>query len=68
VQFVEGTFVYPFAVGKSVNLHPLVVILGITIGGQFGGILGMVLIIPLISIVKVSLEVLHTYLKSYMII
>ncbi len=68
VQFVEGTFVYPFAVGKSVNLHPLVVVLGITIGGQFGGILGMVLIIPLISIVKVTLEVLHTYLKSYMII
>ncbi len=68
VQFVEGTFVYPFAVGKSVNLHPLVVILGITIGGQFGGIVGMILVIPLISIVKVTLEVLHTYLKSYMII
>lgn len=68
VQFIEGTFVYPFAVGRSVNLHPLVVILGITIGGQFGGIVGMVLVIPLISILKVSLEVLHTYLKSYLII
>jgi len=68
VQFIEGTFVYPIAVGKSVDLHPLVVIIGITIGGQLGGIVGMILVIPIISIVKVSLEVLHTYLKAYTII
>lgn len=68
VQFIEGTFVYPIAVGKSVNLHPLVVIIGVTVGGQLGGILGMIIAIPMISIVKVSFEVLHSYLKSYSII
>ncbi len=68
VQFVEGTFVYPIAVGKSVNLHPLIVIIGVTVGGQLGGILGMLVAIPLISIVKVSFEVLYFYLKSYSII
>lgn len=68
VQFIEGTFIYPIAVGKSVSLHPLVVILGVTIGGQLGGVFGMLCAVPLISIVKVSLEVLYSYLKSYSII
>jgi predicted PurR-regulated permease PerM len=68
VQFVEGTFVYPIAVGKSVDLHPLIVIIGVTIGGQLGGVLGMLIAVPLISIVKVSFEVLYFYLKSYSII
>ena len=68
VQFLEGTFVYPIAVGKSVNLHPLVVIIGITIGGMLGGIIGMVIVIPVISVMKVTLEVMYTYLKQYSII
>ncbi len=68
VQFIEGTFIYPIAVGKSVNLHPLVVIIGVTVGGQLGGVLGMLIAIPFISIIKVSFEVLYSYLKSYSII
>lgn len=68
VQFLEGTFIYPIAVGKSVDLHPLVVIIGVTIGGQLGGIVGMLVAIPLISVVKVSFEVMYSYLRSYSII
>jgi putative permease len=68
VQFIEGTFIYPIAVGKSVNMHPLTVIIGITVGGQVGGILGMLLVIPIIAIAKVTVEVLHFYLKRYYIL
>lgn len=68
VQIIEGTFISPIAVGKSVNLHPLVVIIGVTVGGQLGGVLGMLIAVPLISIVKVTFEVLYSYLKSYSII
>lgn len=68
VQFIEGNFVYPIAVGKTSNLHPLTIIIGVTIGSQIGGVLGMILSVPLISIVKVSFEVMHSYLKSYSII
>ncbi len=68
VQFIEGTFIYPIAVGKSVDLHPLVVIVGISVGGHIGGILGMLVAIPIISIFKVTLEVLYANLKSYSII
>lgn len=68
VQFLEGTFVYPIAVGKSVNLHPLVVIIGISIGGMLAGIIGMVIVIPVICVMKVTLEVMYSYLKQYSII
>ena len=68
VQFLEGTFVYPIAVGKSVNLHPLMVIIGITIGGMLGGVIGMVIVIPIICVMKVTIEVMYSYLKQYSII
>ncbi|MFW6254649.1 MAG: AI-2E family transporter [Chitinivibrionales bacterium] len=68
VQFLEGTFIYPLAVGKSVDLHPLVVIIGISVGGQLGGVIGMLIAVPIISVAKVSLEVLYSNLKSYSII
>ena len=68
VQFIEGTFIYPIAVGKSVNMHPLTVIIGITVGGQVAGIVGMLFAIPLIAIAKVTVEVLHFYLKQYSIL
>lgn len=68
VQLTESAFVYPLAIGKSVNLHPLIVILGITIGGRIGGIVGMLVAVPIISIVKVIIEVVSSYLKSYRII
>jgi len=68
VQLTESAFIYPIAVGKSVNLHPLIVILGITIGGRLAGIIGMLVVIPLISIVKVVIETASSYLRSYRII
>jgi putative permease len=68
VQFLEGTFVYPIAVGKSVNLHPLVVIMGVTIGGMLGGVVGMLIVIPIICVFKVTIEVMYSYLKQYSII
>jgi predicted PurR-regulated permease PerM len=68
VQFIESNFIYPVAVGKSVDLHPLLVILGITVGGSLGGVIGMLIAVPLISILKVTIEVLFTYLRQYSIL
>jgi predicted PurR-regulated permease PerM len=68
IQIIDGTLVYPNVVGRTVHLHPLVVILGVTAGGNMGGVVGMLVAIPLISICKVTLEVLYSYLKSYSIL
>jgi len=68
VQLIENMVIYPLAVGKSVELHPLIVFLGIVVGGQLGGIVGMIIAIPLIAILKVSVETVYEYLKGYAII
>ncbi len=67
-HFTEIHFVYPIVVGNSVDLHPLVVILGVVVGGTLAGIVGMLLAVPIMGIAKVSFETVHSYLKSYSII
>ncbi len=68
VQIVETIFVYPYAVGSSVNLHPLLIIMALLVGGEVAGIMGMIIIIPLAAILKVTFELLYKYLREYKII
>jgi len=68
VQVIETIFVYPLAVGNSVNLHPLLIIIALLVGGEVAGIVGMIVIIPLVAILKVTFELLYKYMKEYKII
>ena len=43
-------------------------IVGVMVGGQLGGVIGMLIAIPIISVVKVTVGVLYFYLKRYSII
>jgi predicted PurR-regulated permease PerM len=52
VYLLDAMFINPLVVGKSLNLHPLAIILGISVGGHVAGILGMLVSIPLIAIGK----------------
>lgn len=51
IQQIEGNFIYPKIVGKSVGLSPMWTLLAITVGGNLFGIIGMLLGLPLASIV-----------------
>lgn len=51
VQQIEGNFIYPKVVGKSVGLSPMWTLLAITAGGSLFGIVGMLVGLPLASIV-----------------
>lgn len=55
---VEAHLLQPFLVGRYVRLHPLAVLLLITAGGLFGGIIGAVLAIPLASVTYGAARVL----------
>lgn len=50
IQQIEENFIYPKVVGKSVGLSPLWTLLVITVGGGLFGILGMLLGLPIASI------------------
>jgi len=51
IQQIEGNLIYPKVVGKSVGLSPLWTLLAITVGGNLFGVLGMLLGLPLASVV-----------------
>lgn len=51
IQQIEGNFIYPKVVGKSVGLSPLWTLLAITVGGNLFGIAGMLIGLPLASVV-----------------
>jgi len=47
LQQIEGNLIYPRVVGSSINLSPIWVLVGVTIGGGMLGIVGMLLGVPL---------------------
>ncbi len=65
VQFLDNNIVYPLAVGKSVDLPPLFIIIGLIVGGHFFGILGLLFSIPILSILKVTIEVFYTGMRFH---
>ncbi|MFT6443378.1 MAG: putative PurR-regulated permease PerM [Crocinitomicaceae bacterium] len=54
VQFLEGNIITPKIMGKQVGINPLVVILSVIIFGAVGGILGMILTIPILALLKTT--------------
>ncbi len=65
VQAIDNAFVSPLVVSKSVNMHPLVVIVVVIIGGNIAGAIGMLFAVPLTGIVKVTLSQVIWGLKNY---
>jgi len=53
IQQVEGNLLLPRVMGSSLNLHPLVVLIGIIVGGSLAGILGMLLAAPVLATLRV---------------
>ena len=49
LQAIDNNFIYPKIVGKSVGLPGILVLLAVVIGGNFGGILGILLGVPTAS-------------------
>lgn len=56
IQLLEGNILTPFIVGKSVKLNPVVVILGLIVLSSIGGILAMIIAVPLIATLKIFLD------------
>lgn len=53
---INHNIVYPTLIGKSLNLHPVAIILGVVLGGEVLGAAGMFLAVPFIVIVKLVIE------------
>jgi len=55
IQILEGNLITPKIVGDKVDINPLFAILSIVFFGSFWGIAGVILALPVISILKIVL-------------
>ncbi len=67
VQQLDELFIQPKVYGKILHMHPLVIILSILIGNELLGILGMILAIPMYTIISVTIKETNWGLKNYRI-
>lgn len=51
LQQIEGNFIYPRVVGGSVGLPSIWVLFAVTVGGSLMGITGMIIFIPVFSVI-----------------
>lgn len=56
LQQIEGNFIYPHVVGNSVGLPSVWVLVAVTIGGSAMGVVGMLIFIPLCSVLYTVLR------------
>lgn len=56
-----GNLINPIILGKFVDLHPLVILLGVTAGTVLGGTFGAFTAVPLIAVVNNMVKVMRRY-------
>ena len=56
---VDMLLVFPLLVSKIVNLHPILVIVSVLAGGQVGGVVGMIVVIPVVAFVQILIKEIY---------
>jgi len=65
MQVLDNSLMQPLIFSKSVKAHPLEIFAVVLIGGQLGGILGMIIAIPLYTVLRVFASV---FFREYKIV
>ncbi|MDG5786473.1 AI-2E family transporter [Evansella sp. AB-P1] len=55
VQIIEGNLIAPLVVGKSLHMHPVLIIFALVVGGELGGVIGLIISVPILTILRVIL-------------
>jgi predicted PurR-regulated permease PerM len=50
VQQIEGNFLQPIVMGRSLKIHPLVILVALTAGTILGGIVGAIIAVPIAAV------------------
>jgi putative permease len=58
-NLLDMILVFPLLVSRVVNLNPIIVVVSVIVGGQLGGVVGMIVIIPFIAFLKLLFEEIY---------
>ncbi len=56
IMFVDANFINPRLLSHTVEVHPLVVVIALIVGGSIGGLAGMLVSVPSAAFLKIQLE------------
>jgi predicted PurR-regulated permease PerM len=66
-QLLDNVVLQPLIFSKSADMHPVAILFIILIGAQTAGILGMLIAIPIATIIKISIIQIHWSFNNYRI-
>ncbi|WP_026689119.1 AI-2E family transporter [Alteribacter aurantiacus] len=64
VQVIEGNILGPLIVGKSLHMHPVLIIFALVVGGELAGIVGLIVAVPLLAVLKVFIIHIRKLLRE----
>lgn len=64
VQLIEGKFISPQIMGRTLQIHPITIIFVILTGGNLFGLVGIILAVPGYAVIKVIASHLFRWFKS----
>jgi predicted PurR-regulated permease PerM len=64
IMFIDGNIINPRLLGSTVHVHPLLVIAALLAGGAIGGVLGMLLAVPVAAFLKKQFDRLIVHRKN----
>ncbi len=65
---LDNGFVQPYVFSKSVDMHPIIIILLIIIGSELFGLIGMLLAVPTATVIKTAVKEVYFAYKNYSIV
>lgn len=62
---IDNFILIPILISRVSNLHPLWVFFAIIAGGKLYGVVGMIIGVPIVSVVKIALLEIRTYRRNF---
>ena len=59
IQMTDGNFIYPNVIGRSLDIHPLTIIILLMVAGNLWGLLGTILAVPTYAVIKTVITYLY---------
>lgn len=65
IQAIDNAGVQPLVLARNVELHPLLILLTLILAGNYFGVLGLLLAVPITAVLKVFIQETLANLRSY---
>lgn len=64
LQIIESNYLVPKIQSKTLNTHPIMVLVSVAIFGELFGVLGMIIAVPIVKIIEIISKSIYCYKKS----